>query len=144
MPIGVLVLALVGLYGSRSPATSIPSSSVLRGSFLAVAPSEPETGTLRGQVSWQDPNGNEKPVSSRQLFLKGIEGRVLDKLYEVPIDLAGHYRFSGVTPGGYLLTNRLLGPPTWRLKVRVEAGRERSLDLSQENSLRVRDDFPRG
>lgn len=144
VPLGVLVLTLVGFFGSRSPATPTPSSSVSRAGFRAVVPSEPGAGTLRGHVSWQDPNGDEKPMSNRQLFLKGVEGRVLNKLYEVRIDHAGHYRFSGVTPGHYLLTNRILGSPTWRLKVLVETGSARAVDLSQENSLRSRDDFPRG
>ena len=80
---------------------------------------------------------------NRQLFLKGIEGPGSNKLYEVRVDHLGGYRFSGIAPGSYLLTNRILGPPTWRLKVLVEAGRERTVDLSQENSLRVRDDSPR-
>jgi hypothetical protein len=41
-----------------------------------------------------------------------------------------------------MLTDRIAGETTWRLRVKLEPGEIASLDLGQANSTRVRDDFP--
>lgn len=100
-------------------------------------------GSLSGYVRWGNSRG-EKPMARQQLFLKGVEGPSRDRFYEVRADSAGHYRFAGIEPGTYVLTNRVAGPPTWRLRVVVEAETEKEINLSAQNSVEVRDDFPKG
>ena len=104
---------------------------------------ESPAGSLSGYVRWGNSNG-EKPMARQQLFLKGVEGASLDRFYEVRADSAGHYRFAGIEPGTYVLTNRVAGPPIWRLRVVVEAEKENEINLSPQNSVKVRDDFPNG
>jgi hypothetical protein len=41
-----------------------------------------------------------------------------------------------------MLTNKVAGSPTWRLRVKLAPGEITSLDLGEDNSARVRDDFP--
>jgi len=99
-------------------------------------------GSLSGSVRWGRSKG-EKPMARQQLFLKGFEGSSLGQIYEVHTDSAGHYRFIGITPGTYALTNRIDGPPIWRLKVVVEAEKVKEMNLSPQNSVNARDDYPR-
>ena len=102
---------------------------------------ESAVGSLSGYVRWGNSNG-EKPMARQQLFLKGVEGSSLGRFYEVHADSAGHYRFLGIAPGTYALTNRSDGQPNWRLKVVVEAEKAKEINLSPQNSVKVRDDFP--
>jgi hypothetical protein len=51
-------------------------------------------------------------------------------------------RFAGVPPGTYKLSDRMSGPPTWRLRVEAKPGQLVLLDLGPDNSTRVRDDYP--
>lgn len=102
---------------------------------------ESAVGSLSGYVRWGNSNG-EKPMARQQLFLKGVEGSSLGRFYEVHADSAGHYRFLGIAPGTYALTNRSDGQPNWRLKVVVEAEKAKEINLSPQNSMKVRDDFP--
>jgi hypothetical protein len=41
-----------------------------------------------------------------------------------------------------MLTNRIAGEPTWRLRVQLEPGQVATLDLGESNNAKVRDDFP--
>ncbi|MGH9893444.1 MAG: carboxypeptidase-like regulatory domain-containing protein, partial [bacterium] len=67
---------------------------------------------------------------------------VEDEFYRVQTNERGMFRIPDVPPGEYSLTNRVAGPPIWRLKVTLKAGEDLQFDLTPENSVKVRDDFP--
>ena len=47
-----------------------------------------------------------------------------------------------MVPGPYKLTDRVAGKPTWRLRVEISPSDARVLELTPDNSIAVRDDFP--
>jgi hypothetical protein len=75
-----------------------------------------------------------------QLILK--EYPSASNYFRLRTDEQGYFRFENVPPGVYQLTERVAGPPIWRLRVEVKAGQDVALDLGPENSTKVRDDFP--
>jgi hypothetical protein len=100
-------------------------------------------GSLGGRVVWT--RSGEPPVDPRrlQLHLIGLPGSpTAQQRYVLRTDETGRFQFRRVVAGPYRLTNRVAGPPTWRLKVDVPSGRELALDLTPENSVPARDDFP--
>ena len=108
------------------------------------APPDPDRGSsiLRGQVSWND---GEPPMklSRLQIYLKGLRDTPNQDFQMVlRTDEEGRFEFKNVPAGTYQLTNRIAGEPLWRLRVQVEQGQTSSLDLTPQNSLRARDDFP--
>jgi len=104
---------------------------------------ESSRGSVSGSVRWGGFK-REEPKARQQLFLRGIEGPSLGRFYEVRTDGAGHYRFVGVAPGTYALTNRTDGRPIWTLKVVVEAGKEKEVNLTFQNSVTVTGDYTAG
>jgi len=54
----------------------------------------------------------------------------------------GTFKFPNVLPGPYMLTNRVAGEPTWRLRVVLKPSEERELNLGPGNNLSAQDDFP--
>jgi hypothetical protein len=62
--------------------------------------------------------------------------------YQRRTDEEGRFRFAGVPPGTYKISDRMSGPPTWRLRVEAKPGQLVLLDLGPDNSTRVRDDYP--
>ena len=107
---------------------------------------DPDRGdaSVRGQVSW---NEGQPPVSLTrlQLFLKGLDKTPTKDVHLVlRTDEDGRFEFKNVVPGTYKLTNRIAGEPLWRVKVEVAPGQTASIDLTPQNSLRARDDFPDG
>lgn len=122
------------------------ASSESGGSGNAGVAADPGLGksAVRGQVSW---NEGEPPVklTRLQIFLKGIKGTPTTDVHLVRrTDEEGRFEFKNVPAGTYKLTNRIAGEPLWRLKVDVADGQTASVDLTPQNSLRVRDDFPDG
>lgn len=120
-----------------------------RSQTAAAAPPEsattrPDRATLSGQVLW-DKDGSVGPQPYFRLFLKGLKGTPIeDEFHRVQTDERGRFRILDLAPGEYSLTNRVAGPPIWRLKVTLKAGEDLQLDLTPENSVKVRDDFPDG
>lgn len=105
-------------------------------------PTPPDRATLSGQVLW-DKDGSVKPQPYLRLFVKGIKGTPIeDEFYRVQTDERGTFRIPDLAPGEYSLTNRVAGPPIWRLKVTLKAGEDLKLDLTPDNSVKFRDDFP--
>lgn len=105
---------------------------------------DPERGNsfVRGQVSW---SGGEPPIklTRLQLFLKGLRDSPTKDVHLVlRTDEEGRFEFKNVPGGAYKLTNRIAGEPVWRVRVDVKAGETTSVDLTSQNSLRARDDFP--
>jgi len=102
------------------------------------------TSTVRGQVAW---NEGEPPIKllRLQIFLKGLPRTPnQDVQLVLRTDEEGRFEFKHVPPGTYKLTNRIAGEPLWRVRVNVGAGETTSIDLTPQNSLRARDDFPDG
>jgi hypothetical protein len=94
---------------------------------------------LSGRVVWAD----GKPTSRVQLFLKGVPKTPRENLqWVLRSDDTGAFEFKRIPAGTYMLTNRIAGEPTWRLRVQLTPGEITTLDLSEGNSAKVRDDFP--
>jgi hypothetical protein len=84
--------------------------------------------------------GPQAGVKRLQLFLIEQPSRVHH--YPVRTDEEGRFRFPSVAPGVYKLSDRITGPPTWRLRVEAKPGQVVFLDLGPDNSTKSRDDFP--
>jgi hypothetical protein len=101
------------------------------------------TSALRGRVAWAE---GEPPVKTTrmQLFLRGIPGTPTSGIqYVRRTDEEGKFEFKNIAAGSYQLSNRIAGEPLWRLRVEIPQGKDMTLDLGPQNSLRARDDFPR-
>jgi hypothetical protein len=112
----------------------------------AAAPADEFAGTsgLSGQATFAAPGETPTPRQRLQLHLMGLpDTPVKDVRYVLRTDEEGRFAFKNIRAGSYKLTDRVAGPPTWRLRVTVEDGREARLDLTPANALRARDDFPR-
>jgi hypothetical protein len=94
---------------------------------------------LSGRVVWAD----GKPTARVQLFLKGVPKTPRENLqWVLRSDDSGAFEFKRIPAGTYMLTNKVAGDPTWRLRVQLTPGEITTLDLSEANSAKVRDDFP--
>ena len=86
------------------------------------------------------PGGADRgPMKRLQIFLIEQPGRVHH--YRLRTDEDGRFRFTNVAPGIYKLSDRISGPPTWRLRVEAKPGQIVFLDLGAGNTTKVRDDF---
>lgn len=96
-------------------------------------------GTLYGRVLWGEPGER----AGLQLHLIGLPGTSSqDHRYSIRTDDDGRFEFAGIEAGTYKLSDRIAGDPSWRLRIGVEPGRDLSLDLTGDNRLPQRDDFP--
>jgi hypothetical protein len=105
---------------------------------------DPDRGdsTVRGNVSWSD---GEPPVklTRLQLFLKGVRGTPNQEFHMVVrTGEDGRYAFKRVPAGTYKITDRIAGEAHWRLRVSVAAGQDVTQDLTSQNTVHTRDDFP--
>ena len=136
-------LLAAGALSSDADATASTSGSS-EGSQDASKDPERGNSAVRGQVTW---NEGQPPISLMrlQLFLKGLNNTPTKDVHLVlRTDEDGRFEFKNVPAGTYKLTNRIAGQPLWRVKVDVPPGQTTSVDLTSQNSLRVRDDFPDG
>jgi tetratricopeptide (TPR) repeat protein len=102
-------------------------------------------GAVRGVVLWRQDGFSPSPVSRAQLFLKGLHNTPTGKFYRrIRSDRDGTYEFKDVPPGSYSLSDAIGVGARWRLKVKIEPGQEIALDLTPDNGLPGRDDFPNG
>lgn len=107
-------------------------------SFGPDEPSAASTATVEGRVlSVGGPESG--PLKRQQLVLVEHPSRVHH--YRMRTDEDGRYRFTGVAPGIYKLSDRVTGPAKWRLRVEAKPGQAIFLDLGPDNSTSVRDDF---
>jgi hypothetical protein len=111
----------------------------------ATAPSDriseetPGDSGLQGRVVWADGRSTER----LQLFLKGAPKSPNETLqWVLRTDETGRFEFKRIPAGTYMLTNRIAGEPTWRLRVQLGPGEITTLDLGEQNSAKIRDDFP--
>lgn len=123
----------------------LTSAGVLARSADTAAPSEqiteetPGDSGVEGQVLWAD----GRPTARLQIFLKGAPKSPNQTLqWVMRTDDSGRFAFKRIPAGTYMLTNRIAGAPTWRLRVTLAPGETTTLDLSEANSAKVRDDFP--
>jgi hypothetical protein len=121
--------------------TVVSESAAPTDSEEATGPDRRE-GAVHGQVSWTEGDPGAK-VARTQLFLKGIKGQPNEDFQRVlRADEEGRFHFKRIPPGSYRLMDRIAGEPRWRLKVSIAAGEDVAMDLTPQNSLRLRDDFP--
>jgi len=109
------------------------------------ATSDPTVGdaTVRGVVTWSEGGAAPAPSRRQLLILKGRHGTPNQALgYTVRSDEGGNYVFKNIPAGTYKLADVIGGKAKWRLKVVLEPGQEAAIDLSPENGLPARDDFP--
>ena len=114
----------------------------------ASSPEEPhgqprakQVGAVHGRATFGDTPGAVGPMVRLQLVLKESQPPGVN-YFRLRTDEQGYFRFQDVPPGVYQLTERIAGQPTWRLRVDVRPGEDLNLDLTPENSTKVRDDFP--
>lgn len=118
------------LAGPREAVTAAPDR---------ITEETPGDSGIEGHVLWAD----GRPTARVQLFLKGVPRSPNENLqWVLRTDDDGRFAFKRIPAGTYMLTNRIAGEPTWRLRVRLAPGEVTSLDLGEANSARVRDDFP--
>jgi tetratricopeptide (TPR) repeat protein len=99
----------------------------------------PGDSGLQGRVVWAD----GRPPAREQLFLKGAPKSPNETLqWVMRTDDVGRFEFKRIPAGAYMLTNRIAGEPTWRLRVQLAPGEITTLDLGEANNAKVRDDFP--
>ena len=99
----------------------------------------PGDSGLQGRVVWAD----GRPTAREQLFLKGAPKSPNQALqWVMRTDDGGRFEFKRIPAGTYMLTNRIAGEPTWRLRVQLAPGETTTLDLGEANNAKVRDDFP--
>jgi hypothetical protein len=103
----------------------------------------PERATLEGRALYGPTPGDTRPMERLKLSLIGQPNSpTREARYTVRTDRTGRYRIVNAVPGTYQLTDRIAGPPTWRLRIELKPGETHLLDLTPANSVRVRDDFP--
>jgi hypothetical protein len=99
----------------------------------------PGDSGVEGRVFWAD----GRPTARLQLFLKGAPRTPNETLqWVLRTDEDGRFRFRKIPAGIYMLTNTIAGAPLWRLRIRLEPGETTTVDLSETNNARIRDDFP--
>lgn len=129
------------------------SVGALPRSRSALAPESPEPdntpskeketvgyATVEGRVMAEEGPGAIAPMKRMQLLLYDYPNK--ENYFRMRTDESGHFRFVKVPPGIYKITDRVAGPPTWRLRVELKPGQDLTLDLNPGNSTKVRDDFP--
>ena len=99
----------------------------------------PGTSGVQGRVVWAD----GRPTARVQIFLKGAPKSPNAGLqWVMRTDDLGSFEFKRIPAGTYMLTDRIAGEPTWRLRVLLAPGAITTIDLAETNSARIRDDFP--
>ena len=109
----------------------------------AAAMDDPSPGDSRvhGQVVWGE--SAPAPLPRYQVFLMGLRDTPTKEFFRVlRTDAGGNYAFAKVPAGSYKLTDTIGPDPKWRMKVTVEQAQDLSIDLTPDNSVKRRDDFP--
>jgi hypothetical protein len=156
----ISVLLLVGCQGStpapppprvslpagNAPVAKQPQSAVERAiEYSAEHPWGADTGTVRlsGTMRWANASEPPAPLARRLLVLRGLPDTPTAGLYyRIRADDEGRYLFDRVKSGEFMLSDYLGGAPHWQLRVELHDGEAMVLDLTPENGIRVRDDFP--
>lgn len=99
---------------------------------------------VHGRIVWDEGTG-ATPLLRYQVHLYAIgeNGASKGMSYHVRSDREGNYKFLKIPAGTYKMTDNNVGTPKWRLKVEVRQSEDALIDLGPENSLKMRDDFPK-
>jgi hypothetical protein len=111
----------------------------------ADATDDPKAGdaAIEGLVTWEGPDQSPEVLRRSQLHLNGLpDGPTKGLSYYVRTDKEGRYQFSRIKAGAYKLTDAVAGTPKWNLKITVGSGESLQLNLSTQNSVSQRNDFP--
>ena len=136
-----------------SPEASESRQWLARAGLLPRGPSAPVGSTqaerqvghavLTGRALFAENGGKAEPMRRLQLFLVGQpDSPTKEERYNLRTAEDGSFTFPSVVPGSYMITNRVAGQPIWRLRVELQPGEEKQLDLMNDNSVAARDDFP--
>ena len=100
-------------------------------------------GAVSGMVTWGLPGDPRQPRDRQLVLLQGIPGTpTKDLFYRTRTDGQGRYEFTRIVPGPYKVTDAIAGPVTWRVKIVVDPAQPTVLDLTPDNTVERRDDFP--
>ena len=105
---------------------------------MASAANDPMVGdsSIHGIATWGE------PLSRHQIFLTGLPDAPNKEFFRgVRTDYSGNYMLAKIPAGSYRLTDALGPEAKWRLKVKVEAGQDLAIDLTQDNGVQRRDDL---
>jgi len=99
---------------------------------------------VHGRIVWDEGTG-AVPLQRVQIHLYALsqDGTSKGISFHGRTDREGNYRFEKIPAGTYKLTDNNVLTPKWRLKVEVKPGENTPIDLGPENSLKMRDDFPK-
>jgi hypothetical protein len=99
---------------------------------------------VHGRVVWDEGQGTQ-PLKRLQLHLYALseDGTSKRMKFQVRTDFEGNYKFMKIPAGTYKMTDDNVGTPKWRLRVEVRPGEDALIDLGPDNSLKMRDDFPK-
>ena len=99
---------------------------------------------VHGRIVWDEGQGVE-PLKRFQvhLYAQTPEGTPKGISFHVRTDRDGNYRFEKIPAGIYKMTDNNVTAPRWRLKVEIRPGEDALVDLGADNSVKVRDDFPK-
>jgi hypothetical protein len=100
-------------------------------------------GSVEGRAVFAEGGEEPKPAQRMMVILVGQPNSpTKEERYNLRTDENGRFKFPKVVPGPYMLTDRVAGPPKWRMRIEIQPGQEMVLDLTSANSTKVRDDFP--
>ena len=127
--------------GALPPATARPSAPA-ESESEANSPASEVGSSVSASVEGRavSADADQRPLKRLQIFLIEQPSRVHH--YRMRTDEDGRFRFANVAPGIYKLSDRISGPPMWRLRVEAKPGQVVLLDLGAGNTAKVRDDFP--
>jgi hypothetical protein len=99
---------------------------------------------VHGRVVWDEGQGTQ-PLKRFQVHLYGLaeDGTSRRMSFHVRSDREGNYKFEKIPAGTYKMTDDNVGTPKWRLKVVLRPGEDALIELSPDNSVKIRDDFPK-
>jgi len=113
----------------------VAAADAAEGQEQSAAEQTPASANVQGTVTLEG-----VPQERMQVFLMEYPSRI--KYFRLRTDERGTFQFKNVPPGVYKLTERAAGNPLWRIRVDLKAGQNATVDLTDTNSTKVRDDFP--
>lgn len=137
------IVPRVGPAGDQITKTSASSFSSSEMGPVTPLDRAQDPGSVVGQVSWVLPDGRTELIGGRSVELYAAE-RPGQRLAWKVTDKEGRFRFDDLPPGSYRVAGFYAGPaPLWNLRVDVQPKQETTVSLTEANSVRHRNDFPK-